>query len=346
MTFAETLSELPSGTKRREYEIRAVLGGGQRSLVYKAYDAMLDRYVALKEYLPIAFATRDENLQLAVLPGKDEAFNEGLKRFVAEAQVMTQFNHCALHGAYQVFMDAGSAYIVMPYYPGRSLRAMVQDDWRTANIGDVLMIVLPLLEGLSLLHRMRYCHCGVSPDNILICGNGEPILLDFGAVQRLGEFLDYPVTDLAPGFAALEQYRNNDHDVCVGAWTDIYGISAVIYYIITGILPPDAMARVTHDALRPLASFASDDLPAFLLELIDQGLSVAPQNRFASIDDFATALDYAVQKALVSSPTSATSGMSEILSVATAVSAYSPRTRKTLQSTWALREQIRQRGVV
>ncbi|MDR0635290.1 MAG: serine/threonine protein kinase [Azoarcus sp.] len=346
MTAAEKLSELPAGTRRQGYEIRAVLGGGQRSLVYKAYDVMLDRYVALKEYLPVAFAARDENRQLVVLPGKDEAFSEGLKRFIAEAQVMTQLNHFALRGSYQVFMDAGSAYIVMPYYPGKSLRAMVQDDWRAANIGDVLMIVLPLLEGLSLLHRMRYCHCGVSPDNILIRDNGEPILLDFGAAQRPGAFPDRPVTDLAPGFAALEQYRDNGHDVCIGAWTDIYGISAVIYYIVTGILPPEAMARVAHDPLKPLASFARDDLPAFLLEIIDQGLSVAPQNRFASIDDFATALDYTVQKALVSSPTSATPAMSEILSVATAVSAYSPRTRKILQSTWALREQIRQRGVV
>ena len=342
MTSAEKLSELPAGTRRQGYEIRAVLGGGQRSLVYKAYDVMLDRYVALKEYLPVALATRDENRQLVTLPGKDEAFNAGFKRFVAEAQVMTQFYHCALRGAYQVFMDAGSAYIVMPYSPGQTLRARVQDDWRTAGIGDVLMIVLPLLEGLALLHRAGYCHGGVSPENILIRDNGDPLLLDFGAAQRAGEFLDRPETDLTPGFAALEQYRDNGHDLCVGPWTDVYGISAVIYYLVTGILPPEAMARVAHDPLRPLAGFARDDLPAFLLEIIDQGLAVAPQDRFAHIDAFATALDCAVQKAFASSP--ATPAMSEIVSVVTAVSAYSPRARKILQSTWSLREQIRQRG--
>ena len=345
MTSAGKLLELPAGTRRREYEIRAVLGGGQRSLVYKAYDVVLDRDVALKEYLPVALATRDENRQLVALPEKEEAFDEGLRRFIAEAQVMTRFNHAALRGAYQVFLEAGSAYIVMPYAAGQSLRARVQGDWRAAGIGDVLMIVLPLLEGLALLHRAGYCHGGVSPENILIRDNGDPLLLDFGAAQRAGEFLDRPETDLTPGFAALEQYRDNGHDLCVGPWTDVYGISAVIYYIVTGILPPAAMARVAHDPLKPLASFARDELPAFLLDVVDQGLTVAPQDRFAHIDAFAAALDHAVQKAFSSSPAPAAPAVGEILSVASAVSAYSPRTRKILQSAWALREQI-QRGMV
>ena len=346
MTSAEKFLELPAGTRRRGYEIHAVLGGGQRSLVYKAYDVMLDRDVALKEYLPAAHAMRDEGLRLAALPGKREAFDEGLRRFIAEAQAMVKFNHASLRFAYQIFRENGSAYIVMPYYPGRTLREGVRDGWRATGIGDVLMIVLPLLEGLALLHRAGYCHGGVSPENILIRDNGDPLLLDFGAAQRAGEFLDRPETDLTPGFAALEQYRDNGHDLCIGPWTDVYGISAVIYYIVTGILPPEAMARVAHDPLRPLASFARDELPAFLLEVVDQGLAVAPQNRFASIDAFVTALDGAVQKAFASSPTLAASAMSEIVSVASAVSAYSPRTQRILQSAWALREQIRQRGTV
>lgn len=319
-------------------------------MVYRAYDVMLDRDVVLKEYLPVAIATRDENRQLIVLPGKEEAFNAGFKRFVAEAQVMARFNHVTLRGPDQVFMDAGSVYIVMPYCNGETLRAMAQDGWRATGIGDVLMIVLPLLAGISLIHRRGYCHCGISPDNVLIRDNGDPLLIDFGAAQRPGAFPGRPMTGLAPGFAALEQYRETDYDVCIGAWTDIYGLSALTYYIVTGIRPPEAMARVAvADPLQPLASFARDDLPAFLLVIFDQGMAVMPQERFArfgNIESFAAALDHAVQKAFASSPTLAASAMSEIVSVASAVSAYSPRTQRILQSAWALREQIRQRGTV
>ncbi|MDR1424123.1 MAG: serine/threonine protein kinase [Azoarcus sp.] len=344
MTRAPGPCELPVGTKRRDYEICSVLGGGQTSLVYQAYDTMLNRYVAVKEYLPVAFAVRDDRLQLTVLPGKQEAFESGLRRFVAEARIMTAFDHCALRRSYQFFQEAGSAYIVMPYYPGKTLRAAVYEGWRIGNISDLFMITLPLLEGLSTIHQANYCHCGVSPDNILIQNNSEPILLDFGAIQRPGEFFgERPVSALAPGFAALEQY-GIDRNVCIGAWTDVYAISAVIYHAVTGIVPEPATARVVRDTLRPLAGFTVADLPVRLLEAIDQGLSVAPQVRFASIEAFANALDQSVQAAMATPNRPTGAAVSDILSVAATVSSYSPRIRRLLQLTSALRDRIRQRG--
>jgi non-specific serine/threonine protein kinase len=344
---ASDLSALPAGTKVREYEILSVLGGGQTSLVYKAYDGMLGRHVTLKEYLPAAFAARDERSQLAALPGKDEAFNEGLRRFVAEARVMTQFDHFALRRAYQFFLEGGSAYIVMPYYQGMTLRAKVHNDWRITQIGDLLMIVLPVLEGLSALHRANYCHCGVSPDNILIQDNDEPLLLDFGAIRQLGEYPDdCSPGDLTTGFAALEQYDTSRHGVGIGAWTDIYAVSAVVYYIVTGIVPAAPMARLAHDALRPLAGCATVELPGRLLEVFDQGLSVSPQERFMNLGAFVNALDAGVQGAIAQSSPATMAAAREILSVASATSLHSPRIRKILQSTWALRDRTCQQGAV
>jgi non-specific serine/threonine protein kinase len=335
--------QLPPGTRLRDFEIVSVLGGGRTSLVYQAYDSVFERRVTLKEYLPAAYAARDERLRLVALPGKSDAFDEGLRRFIAEARAMPKFHHASLSYAYQLFRENGSAYIVMPYYPGQTLRAKVRDGWRATGIGDLFVIVLPILEGLSRLHQAGYCHCGVSPDNLLIQDDGDPLLLDFGAIQKPGEFFgERAVDSLAPGFAALEQYGNDDYDI--GAWTDIYAVSAVVYYLVTGLAPVMAPSRATDDALAPLAGFAAADLPARLLEVFEQGLAVSPRERFMSIEAFSHALDAGVREAMAHTSPATRAAAGEILSMAVAALSHSPGARRILRSLLSLRDWTRRQG--
>jgi serine/threonine protein kinase len=335
MTPVQTLCGLPKGARLREFEILSVLGGGKTSLVYRAQDHNLGRPAAIKEYLPAGIAYRHAHAQVEVPPDRSEAFAHGLKRFFTEGQNMTKFRHPVFREALQLFTENGTAYIVMPYHDGRTLREMVRDDWSVADIGSLLSIILPLLTGLSMLHQAGYYHCDISADNVLIRDDGAPVLLDFGAMRRKDSTAEErPITELAPGFAAKEQYEENGE---IGAVTDIYALSALAYYIVTGIIPDLSFSRVAHDLLKPLASFATPELPAEVLGVIDRGLAPGPQARFRDIASFVKALEIATQHAMLQSGGPLAR---EMMSIDAAASSFSTKQRGLLQSIWGLREHL------
>jgi serine/threonine protein kinase len=332
MTQNQALSELPKGTRIQGYEIISVLGGGKTSLVYKAHDQLLSRPIALKEYLPAGSACRLPSGQVKVLPKKQEQFSQGLMRFVNEARCMSNFRHSVFREAIQLIQHNDTAYIVMPYYEGTTLRKMVRDNWRVKNIGELFAIILPILAGISLLHKASYCHCDISPNNVLVRENSPPILLDFGAVQHFGKArIDRPLTELAAGFAAKEQYEEESE---CAAWTDIYSLSALAYYIITGIIPDLSFSRIAHDPLKPLAHFSTPDLPSIVLDVFDIGLIVESQNRFQHVASFSKALENAVKMAVPISSESVTKSM---LSIEATYSSLSPQQRDILHHTSELR---------
>ncbi|MDR0717123.1 MAG: serine/threonine protein kinase [Azoarcus sp.] len=326
---------LPAGFRLRELELLSILGGGKRSLVYKAYDHALNRHVAVKEFLPVDHVRRD----LAHVEARQEqreSFERGLARFISEARIMTRFNHPVLRGAFSLIQENGTAYIVMPYYDGTTLREMTNNGFRAKNMEDIFSFLLPILSGLSYLYNAGYGHYCISPDNILVREDGTPVLLDFGAVGELGQSAEECLlTELIPGFAAPEQYGHGE--TCLGVWTDIYAFSAVAYHMVTGLAPPPAVSRIAHDALKPLASLASPGLPSALLEVFERGLAIEAKARPRDIVSFANALQEAAYRAISQSarPESA-----RILAADAAVSAFSPRIRRILQFAWNLREKI------
>ncbi|MDR0702834.1 MAG: serine/threonine protein kinase [Azoarcus sp.] len=330
-------ASLPVGSRLGEFEIRAVLGVGKFSMVYKAYDRHLDRYVALKEYFPANIAQRAGRLRLEVSSANSERFADGLKRFFAEAHVMSRFQHPVLRSALRLLECNGTAYIAMPYYPGQTLREMVSAGYRAQTWEDLFSTLLPILSGLSQIHREHLCHMNVSPDNILIQSNSTPLLLDFGDVRRFGENVEeaLPTDSFTPGFAAKEQYEDNKR---TGPWTDIYGISAVAYYMVTGIVPIISISRGTGDALTPLTVFATPNLPADVLGVIDEGLAVHPQNRIGSIEIFAKLLEEATHMATLNS---GVNDDSKAVAINSALTDLPPEQRKVIRYASWLRDQFR-----
>ena len=336
MTPAQKLSELPKGTRLQNFEILSTLGGGRNSLVYQAYDHLLGMSVVIKEYLPAGIAHRLDSCLVEIVPDRNEQFKQGQERFINEARSMTSVRHPVFRDALQLFTENNTAYIVMPYHEGKTLRKMVRDGWHVKDLGDLLAIILPIISGISLLHSEGYCHCDISPNNVLIRSNGSPILLDFGAVQRQGKAPEFRhITDLATGFAAKEQYEDGGE---LGAWTDIYGLSALTYYIVTGAIPDQSMSRITFDSLKALANFSNTDLPACVLEVFDKGLAVEPQGRFESIGVFAGAIESAAQKAVSQS---SESYFRKVLSLDSNFSELSSQQRSILQHAAELRKQFR-----
>jgi serine/threonine protein kinase len=118
---------LPLGTRIGEFEIVNLVGIGGFGIVYLAHDHSLGRYVALKEYMPSSLAARVEGLTVAVKSARlAETFAIGLRSFVNEARILAQFDHRSLVKVYRFWEGNGTAYMVMPFYEGVTLRQTLQ----------------------------------------------------------------------------------------------------------------------------------------------------------------------------------------------------------------------------
>ena len=285
--------------------MRSVIGAGGFGIVYLAHDTLLDREVAIKEYLPASLATRGTGLQVTVRQSdKRELFTRGMRRFVNEAQILAKFRHAALVSVLRYLETNGTAYMVMPFYRGKTLRDMVHDGFRTKSTKDLFSILLPVLDGLALIHSVECYHRDISSDNILILENGAPILLDFGAARHTELSGENPTTIiLKPGFAPIEQYGSDDSELVLGPWTDIYAMSAVAYQLVSGNMPPVSVTRFLRDTLKPAVSYASPDLPVSVLKVIDAGLSVRPKGRPQAVATYCGALLEAAGESTLELPT-------------------------------------------
>jgi len=279
------INALPVGTRMQEFEIKAVIGEGGFGIVYRAWDTLLGREVAIKEYLPVGHATRRaDGHVLASSERQRDAFEKGLYCFMSEARMLARFKHPALVEVLRFWEAQGTAYMVMPYYQGRLLHALIQEGFRIKTDAELEAFLAPLLDGLERLHRANCYHRDIAADNILILENGQPLLLDFGAARSLLlDPSDVSTVILKPGFAPIEQYSDDLQAAPQGAWTDVYALSAVMYQAITGIMPTVSVARIIRDPLVPLAQIAPPGFSPALLAAIDAGLRVMPDERPQSV---------------------------------------------------------------
>jgi len=245
---------LPIGTRIAEFEIRQVVGEGGFGIVYLAFDHSLQRTVAIKEYMPSALAARSTDHTVCVRSKRhSEAFEAGLRSFINEARLLAQFDHPALVKVYRFWEQHGTAYMVMRYYEGRTLKAVLRDTPELVNEAWLKRLLKPILSALDKLYAAHILHRDVSPENIMIQMDGKPVLLDFGAARQIVQDMAQSLTViLKPGFAPVEQYAD-DESMRQGPWTDIYSLSAVMYAAITGKAPPAAVARMLNDPIEPLA---------------------------------------------------------------------------------------------
>ena len=284
----QSSNSLPVGTRLGEFEITRLIGIGGFGIVYLAFDHSLQRNVALKEYMPASLATRTDRGAVTVKSDRQaETFQLGLRSFVNEAHLLAQHDHPALLKVYRFWEANGTAYMVMPYYEGLTLKQTIKN----AQSGPpderwLRNILRPLTDALALIHRGSCFHRDIAPDNILILSDGRPLLLDFGAARRvIGDMTHSLTVILKPGYAPIEQYAETPN-MKQGAWTDIYALASVVYFAISGQAPVASVARVISDALVPLAALGAGRYSASFLRGVDKAMAVRPEDRPQSMAEF------------------------------------------------------------
>src|SRR6185437_2969453 len=173
---------LSVGTLLHEFEILDLIGEGGFSYVYLAKDHSLQRTVAVKEYLPVSLATRENGVHVVARTEQSQpTFEAGLRSFINEARLLAQFDHPALLKVYRFWQANGTAYMAMPYLEGVTLKEAIRVN--QVEVSEIWLknLLAPIADALKALHSVNCYHRDISPDNIQILPSGRPLLLDFGA---------------------------------------------------------------------------------------------------------------------------------------------------------------------
>lgn len=273
------------------YQIQTVLGRGGFGITYLAHDSNLDHKVAIKEYLPKDWATRQEDSAVRLISvHHEETFDWGLKSFISEAQTLAKFRHPNIVRVLSVFRELNTAYMVMEYEQGEELSVQIKRG-ETFTEKRLLDIVVPLLEGLDVVHQEGFIHRDIKPSNIMIRADGSPVLIDFGSArQAIGVHTQTLTSMLTFGYAPFEQYNQGSGKQ--GPWTDIYALAATLYYAVTGQIPVESMKRAAaifnaeEDCLVPASKIAAGNYTDGFLHAIDAGLGFAIQDRPQSLGEW------------------------------------------------------------
>lgn len=282
---SEVFQLRPGTLLKGHYLLGKVIGFGGFGTTYLAWDETMDRPVAIKEYLPTIFATRNtEKTKVTVYAGaKAEQFEKGRKQFLEEARKLAKFTgHESIVGVYDFFEENGTAYIVMEYLEGETLTDLLKREGKL-SYDAAIRIAEPILKALRDVHKEGIVHRDVAPDNIRITKDGKVKLLDFGAAREASVNHSHSLSVIyKPGYAPEEQYQSRGEQ---GPWTDVYALAATFYKMLTGVKPAPSLERLVHDTLVPPSQMGAK-LTKNQENAILNALNVRRESRTQSAEEF------------------------------------------------------------
>ena len=270
------------------YVIGRVIGKGGFGTTYLAYDALVCRKIAIKEYFPYGIAQRtSENTDVSVLSEDNaQAFELGAEKFYNEAKLVSRFNgNPNIVGVYDCFYENNTVYMAMEYLSGRTLKEYIRENG-VLSVAQAMYVAKIVTGALVVAHSASILHRDISPDNIIVCDNGNIKLIDFGAARQVvAEHSQSFSVILKPGFAPLEQYSKKGNQ---GAWTDVYSVGTTLYYMLTGDIPEDPSARFDNDDTFKDNQF---DIEPALWEVITKATKLKAEDRYQDAYELRKALD-------------------------------------------------------
>ena len=279
------------------YVVGYAIGEGGFGITYIGRDTNLDMRVAIKEFYPAGYTNRNSfaGSQVNVAEGRQsDFFRKGKERFLHEARNVAKFSEePGIVDVRDYFEANGTAYIIMEYLDGMDLNRYLRN-YGPMPSRQAFELMLPLMRSLEKIHAAGIIHRDISPDNIMYLRDGSLKLMDFGSARYFSNAETEMSVMLKQGYSPEEQYRKNGQQ---GPWTDVYGLCATIYRLITGKVPVDGLDRMHKDTLQKPSELGVDISPV-LEAVLMYGLAVFSENRCRSM----TELISMVQKALNRQP--------------------------------------------
>jgi eukaryotic-like serine/threonine-protein kinase len=260
------------------YEILEELGRGAMGIVYKAYDPLIERYVAIK------------TINLQVLSETEKAEYEG--RFYQEAKAAGHLTHPNIVTIYDLGESGDVAYIAMELMEGRELQEMIYGK-RRLLVTDALNIAIQVAAGLSYAHQRGVVHGDIKPSNIMVLGDNLVKIADFG-IARMASTVEHKQEDAifgTPSYMSPEQIQGRSID----ARSDIFSLGVVLYYMLTDRLPfPEEDIDLLKNQIANVAPEKPSALNPAISETLDtviyKCLAKTPDARYKNANDLASDL--------------------------------------------------------
>lgn len=229
--------------KNGNYRIEGVLGNGGFGITYRAIQTGLERVVAIKEFFLDDYCERSESTSQVVY-GVTSATSIATRlkeKFLKEAQLVSQLKCRNIVEIYDVFEENNTAYYVMEYLPGMNLSDYIKQNGPMTE-QQALPVIAQVANALEYIHNRKILHLDVKPANIMFRDNNEVVLIDFGISKRYddkGTQTSSAILGRSRGYAPIEQYKTTALEHFSPA-TDIYSLGATLYYLLTGMTPPES----------------------------------------------------------------------------------------------------------
>ena len=292
---------LPPGTLVGErYKLLGVHGRGGFGITYAAWDTQKEERVAVKECFPQEVCVRDAKTG-AIQPACAEwepRYLKALESMRKEVETLSSLRHPAVVQIRDVIWGNGSVFCVMSWLSGGTLKERMEQGTITRE--KSLEWLNTLLDALRYLHGRGVYHRDIKPGNIMFDASDAPVIIDFGAALNRGDRTTASTTsqgEFSRNYAAPEQITGKGE---VGAWTDIYALSATWYELLTGVRPESSDARLMRDGLKPLTGMPNKlGYPEILLALLERNMSLLSASRCQSVDQWRQCVEDGVLPALV-----------------------------------------------
>ncbi|MGH9697770.1 MAG: protein kinase domain-containing protein, partial [Bryobacteraceae bacterium] len=279
------------GSTISHYEILQKLGEGGMGVVYKARDARLERFIALK-----------------VLPAERVTDSERRRRFVREAKSASGLNHPNIVTIHDIDEAHGSYFIAMEYIEGQSLDRLIPG--KGMRIADVLRYAVQIADALGCAHRAGIVHRDLKPGNVMVADRGLIKVVDFGLAKLIERGVSSSLTstqtmDVSSDSVTEEGYivgtlaymsPEQAEDKPLDGRSDVFSMGCLLYEMVTGKRPfqGDTKLRtltaiLTHEP--PRISELTENVPPELDRVVSRCLRKDRERRFQHMDDLKIALE-------------------------------------------------------
>ncbi|NJL40256.1 MAG: protein kinase [Leptolyngbyaceae cyanobacterium RM2_2_4] len=249
-----------------KYTLDQELGRGGFGITYKATNHALSQVVVIK--------TINESLR------QDPNFAYFYRQFQDEARRLAVCSHPNIVRVTDFFIEEGLPYIVMDYIPGQTLDMLVMPD-KPLSEETAIHYIRQVGEALKIVHQSNLLHRDIKPQNIILRqGTDQVVLIDFGIAREFTPGITQTHTSLiSAGYAPIEQYISQERR---SPATDVYGLAATLYTLLTARIPVAAALRDRVDL--PAPRIVRPELGAAVSQAVMRGMAVEPQHRPATVD--------------------------------------------------------------
>lgn len=288
---------LLSGTQMMngQYTISRYLSSGGFGITYLAKDS-LNRDVVIKECYAETFCTRRGLDVVTRTPGHASEFDAFRESFMREAHSIAKLDHPNIVGVHHVFEANNTAYMALDLVKGRDLLDILEDPLSKPEPRVIRELLIKLLDAIDLVHAQDMLHRDISPDNILLTDENEPVLIDFGNAREEVSKKSRAMSALLvvkDGYSPQEFYIAGSRQL---ECSDLYALAATFYHVITGEAPPNSQVRLLAkgrsepDPYQPLNGRIIGYSPIFL-ETIDKAMELFPTDRIQSAKEWMARID-------------------------------------------------------